>query len=371
MGVAAETIAAAVDALASTGVGTTRAVVVAAPGRVNLVGEHTDYDGGLCLPAAIDHHVVAAAVSAPDALPGTDPFRFASADHEPGGTWTALARAVAAEVGALGLAPPAATVGFAGDVPEGAGLSSSAAFEVACGLALANAAGHEPDAMALAAACRRAEAAGLGVPCGPMDQIASCLGVDGGAVLIDCRSLETRPVVLPAGTAVIVVDSGLPRTLAGSGYADRVRECAAAAAMLGVESLRDVPAEDLAAATDSLPPHLARRVRHVVSENGRVLAAVAVCDAGGTVADLGALVDASHESLSRDHEVSLPAIDALAAACRSVPGVRGARIVGAGFGGAVLAVADAAAVDPDAAAAAMPAPAVVVHPGPGAHVLRP
>ncbi|MBX7160583.1 MAG: galactokinase, partial [Acidimicrobiia bacterium] len=233
------------------------------------------------------------------------------------------------------------------------------------------AAGHDPDRAALAAACRRAEAAGLGVPCGPMDQVASALGVEAGAILLDCRSLDTRTVTLPQGTALVVVDSGIRRTLAGSGYADRVRECADAAARLGAESLRDITPADLRAVHAGLPDLLARRVSHVVSENARVLEAVACCEGGGSVADLGAIVDASHESLSLDFEVSLPDIDELVRTCRAVPGVRGARIVGAGFGGSVLAVVDAGEVDPAATAAAIAAPALVVHPSMGAHVLVP
>lgn len=363
--------AAALEALSATGAGdTSHAAVAAAPGRVNIIGEHTDYTGGLCLPAAIDRHVVCAAVAAPRAGGSAhERFRFASAGHETGGSWEHLAHAVAAELDGLGIAPPGASAGFAGDVPEGAGLSSSAAFEVACALALSTAAGHAPDPMRLAAACRRAEAAGLGVPCGPMDQIASCMGVAGGAILLDCRSLEARAVALPPGTALVVVDSGIPRTLAGSGYAERVRECAAAAALLGIASLRELGFADPDAAGATLPPDLARRVRHVVSENARVVEAVRICESGGSVADLGALVDASHESLARDHEVSLPALDALVAACRAVDGVCGARVVGAGFGGSVLAVVDARAADPRAAAAAIPAPAVVVQPSEGARVL--
>lgn len=358
---------AALATLTATGAGGSVApVVAAAPGRVNIIGEHTDYTGGLCLPAAIDRYVVCAA----EPGTGTGVFRFGSVGHEPGGAWTNLAAAVAAELETLGLAPDSAIAGFAGDVPEGAGLSSSAAFEVACGLALTAVAGHRPDPPELAAACRRAEAAGLGVPCGPMDQIASCLGVAGGAILLDCRSLATRPVMLPAGTALVVADSGVHRRLAGSGYAERVRECGEATTQLGVASLRDVAVADLPAATAALGPTPARRVRHVVTENARVLEAVAICESGGSATDLGMLVDASHESLALDFGVSLPEIDALVAACRSVRGVCGARLVGAGFGGSVLVVVDAEAANPSEVADSLPAPTVVVHPVAGAEILH-
>lgn len=365
-------ITAAFRALAATGADDTSGVVVAAaPGRVNVIGEHTDYAGGLCLPAAIDRHVVCAAVRDTTPVPGRPRFRFASSGHEPGGRWERLAVAVTDELDSLGLAPTRASAGFAATVPEGGGLSSSAAFEVACALALTAVAGHVVEPARIAAACRRAEAAGLGVPCGPMDQVASCLGVAGGAILLDCRSLETRAVALPAGTALIVVDSGIPRTLVGSGYAERVAECAEAAGLLGVASLRDIDIADLGRVDATLPRVLARRVRHVVGENARVVEAVRICDIGGSVADLGRLVDASHESLARDYDVSLPALDAIVAACRTIEGVRGARVVGAGFGGSVLVLVDSRAVDPDAVAAAVPGPACVVHPCAGARVLAP
>lgn len=300
---------------------------------------------------------------------GEPRFRFASDGHRPEGAWATLAGAVVDELDAIGLAPHGARAGFAGDLPEGAGLSSSAAFEVACGLALGTLAGKALDRVTLAAACRQAEAAGLGVPCGPLDQIASCFGVEGGAIVLDCRTLGIDAVHLPEGTTLVVVDSGISRTLADSGYADRVRECEAAARLLGVASLRDVVADDVASAMGVLPPELMRRVRHVVSENDRVAEAAALCRAGGSVADLGALVDASHTSLAHDHEVSLPDVDALVSACRAVPGVVGARIMGAGFGGSVLALVDAAGADPTEVAGRLPAPAFAVQPAAGAHVL--
>lgn len=342
--------------------------MAAAPGRVNVLGEHTDYNDGLCLPAAIDRYAVCAAAVA-RAPGGEGRFRFESEDHRSDGTWVALAEAVAAELDLIGLAPPGARAGIASDVPEGAGLSSSAAFEVACALALATLTGTRVDLAAIAAACRRAEAAGLGVPCGPLDQIASCFGVDGGAIVLDCLTLDIEAVTLPEGACLVVVDSAIPRTLAGSAYADRVHECVTAARRLGVATLRDVGLDDLPAAEGILPPDLLRRVRHVVSENARVMEAAAICRGGGTAADLGALVDESHESLARDHEVSLPAVDDLVTACRGVPGVVGARITGAGFGGSVLALVDAATADPAVVAATIPAPAVVLQPVAGARVL--
>jgi len=377
--------AAALAAFAASG-GTGTPLVVSAPGRINILGEHTDYNDGLCLPAAIDRGVVCAVAPRAGAAPfdGVE-LRLASDGHDPvppvsvpplpeGPGWLRLAGAVAMELDGLGVHPAGIVGGFGSDLPEGSGLSSSAAFEVAWALAMCSIAGSNVSPMALAAACRRAEAAGLGVPCGPLDQIASCLGVEGGALLLDCASLEVETVTLPRGgdgepPAFVVVDSGIPRRLADSGYAQRVAECRAAAEMLGVPSLRSVGPADLAGAARRLPDLLLRRVRHVVTEIQRVRDAVETCrhgDGGAAVSALGSLMDESHRSLSADFEVSLPQIDDLVERCRAVPGVHGARIVGAGFGGSVLCLADGA---PDATVAI--AEAVAGGTAAGALVVRP
>jgi galactokinase len=220
---------------------------------------------------------------------------------------------------------------IASSVPVGAGLSSSAALEVALALALCDAAGFELPPLELALACQEAELLATGVPCGIMDQLSSVAGVAGHALLIDCRSLEVRPIRLPNRLAVLVVHSGVSRQLADSAYAERRAACEAVAARLEVRALRDATAEQVRDEP---------RARHVVSENARVLAAGAALAAGDTAA-LGPLLSASHRSLRDDYEVSTPELDVLVAALED-SGALGARLTGAGFGGCVVALARAA-----------------------------
>jgi len=205
------------------------------------------------------------------------------------------------------------------DLPVGAGLSSSSSLTVAFALA----AGFRGSALELARLCQRAETLGSGVPGGIMDQLCSAAGVEGAALLIDCTSLEVAAVPLPAGAEVIVAHSGQPRTLVGSDYAQRRRECEAAAAVLG--PLRVASADDAAGLSD---PVARRRARHVVSENARVLAAADALQAGDLAA-AGSLMDESHRSLAEDFDVSTPALDALVEHLRATPGVKGARLTGA------------------------------------------
>lgn len=346
-------------------------VVVRAPGRVNILGEHTDYNDGLCLPAAIDRQVVVAATASPDVL-----WRLTSDGHgtaaavEPSAVlddgsdaadWVRLAAAIECEIRDLGFAPAGIVAAVASDLPEGAGLSSSAAFELGVAVArcatsdlrVGDGAGDDLDRATLAALARRAEHRGLGVACGPLDQIAVTYGVADHALLLDCRDLSVRPTLLPDDLALLVLDSGVPRTLAEAGYNERVAECAAARRMLGVASLRDVGVDDLASVQRSLDPELAARVRHVVTENERVRSAVD-CDA----VTLGALVSASHRSLADDYAVSVPAVDELVALADRTDGVLGSRVVGAGFGGSVLAVVEADAATTAAASLHAARPAV-------------
>lgn len=353
------------DDLARATAGTSAAdvVVVRAPGRVNILGEHTDYNDGLCLPAAIDRQVVVAAAAGPDVL-----WRLVSDGHDPtdavepaaviddgsdAADWVRLASAVECEIRDLGFAPAGLVAAVASDLPEGAGLSSSAAFELGVavarcatsGLRVGDSDGGDLDHGALAALARRAEHRGLGVACGPLDQIAVARGVADHALLLDCRDLSVETVALPDDLALLVLDSGVPRTLAEAGYNERVAECAAARRMLGVTSLRDVGVDDLASVQRSLDPELAARVRHVVTENERVRAAV-----GSDAATLGSLVAESHRSLAEDYAVSVPAVDELVALAGRTDGVLGSRVVGAGFGGSVLAVVAADAATSAAAA---------------------
>ncbi|MGH9165422.1 MAG: galactokinase [Acidimicrobiales bacterium] len=305
------------------------AVRAYAPGRVNLIGDHTDYTGGWALPMAIDRGTTV------ELVPGGSTVELVSADDpEPASVsldlsaWPAgWARYVAGVVAVL--RPP---MGGRGSVtttlPIGAGLSSSAALEVALALAL----GFDGSPLELALATQRAELLAWGTPTGMMDQLASAAGVAGHALLVDCSSQEVTPVPLPAGVEVVVVDSGQRRSVATSAYGQRRRQCEAAADLVG--PLRSATLDDVAAVAD---PLLRRRIRHVVSENGRVLALVDALRSGD-LARAGRLMTASHASLRDDFEVSTPVLDALVSDLTATPGVLGARLTGAGFGGCVVAL---------------------------------
>lgn len=305
-----------------------------APGRVNLIGDHTDYTGGFVLPMAVEWGTTVTAeregdrvelVSSVDAAPAVVDLDVA----DPRVVTPAWARYVAGVVAVL-----RPSVGARGTVettlPVGAGLSSSAALQVSVALAL----GFTGTPHELALACQRAELVASGVPTGVMDQLASAAGVAGAALLIDCRSLQVSPVALPEGVKVVVVHSGQSRALAGSAYAERRAQCEAAEALIG--PLRDATEADVARIDDDL---LRRRARHVVTENARVLAFAAALQAG-ELDEAGRLMVASHRSLTVDFEVSSPALDAAVAELLAAPGVYGARLTGAGFGGCVVALAD-------------------------------
>ncbi|HMJ95411.1 MAG TPA: galactokinase family protein [Thermoleophilaceae bacterium] len=315
-----------------------------APGRVNLIGEHTDYNDGLCLPFAIELGVTVTSelqdgdeVAAPDLEEGD---RFLE------GTLAELRRA--------GVELPGLRLGIAADLPQRVGLSSSAALCVALALALYGSAETEPPrAIRLARLCSRVEAQ-AGQETGLLDQLASLLGEEGRAVRLDMRTLEARSIQLDLdGHVLATLDSGASRSLAASGYNERRDECRRALEQLGLESLRD--ADD----ASGLEAPLDRRVRHVISENERVDAAVAALERG-KVAELGALLNASHASLRDDYEVSVPEVERAVAVCMDA-GALGARIMGGGFGGSVLALFPPGAALPDGA--------ISVRPGPGARLL--
>jgi galactokinase len=304
-----------------------------APGRVNLIGDHTDYTGGLVLPMAIDLETVVIGARGGDAVILSSPdepeaARVPLSVVDPAGVEPPWGRYVAGVVSAMH-----AAAGFEGTVsttlPVGAGLSSSAALEVAVALAL----GFEGTPLELARLCQTAEQVASGVPCGIMDQLASAAGVEGCALLIDCPSLDVTPVPMPDEVEVVVVHSGVQRGLAGSAYADRRAECEEAAARIG--PLRSATVAEVSSLSD---PLLRRRARHVVSENERVQA-FADALSSGRVDELGRLMADSHASLRDDFEVSLPALDELVERLASTPGVLGARLTGAGFGGCAVALA--------------------------------
>lgn len=320
---------------------------VRAPGRVNLLGDHTDYAEGFVLPMAIDRDCLLAATGGvpgrvrarslelPDlvdvAADGTDEPRTV---EPPWGRFVAGAARVVAQRAPVDGSRPGVDLAVGSTVPPGSGLSSSSALSVALVLALADAYGVKLDADAAARAALDAEILATGVPGGLMDQLTSLHGVAGHALLIDCRSLDVTPIPVPDDLAVLVVHSGVPRTLAGSAYAERRAATEAAAARLGVRTLRDAQLEQVG--DDPF-------ARHVVTENARVLAfADALCH--GRTGEIGPLLLASHASLRDDFAVSTPELDALVDAFVA-SGALGARLTGAGFGGCVVALASADAAD--------------------------
>ncbi|MFM8793493.1 MAG: galactokinase [Acidimicrobiales bacterium] len=293
---------------------------VVVPGRVNLIGDHTDYTGGLVLPMAIDRHTTIGFV------PVDGPTELTSDDTgDPG--WLRYPDAVAAEMREAGLAVRAVRGHVTTTIPVGAGLSSSAALEIAAALAF----GFEGHAEQLALLTQRAEHRATGVPTGIMDQLCIASARAGHATLIDCRSLAVAHVEVP-GDVTFVVRFVAHRTLEGSGYAERVAECAAAEREIG--PLRDASVGDVAAIGNDT---LRRRARHVVTENERVMAFAGAMGSGDFVA-AGGLMTASHRSLDADYGVSTPAMNDAVEDLLATPGVLGARMTGGGFGGCVVAM---------------------------------
>lgn len=315
-------------------------VFVRAPGRVNLMGGHTDYNEGLVLPVAIDLECVVAAKLADEPLislrsldvAGPEPLAEIPADGSLDASsarpdWGRLVAGVVAVLAEKGRPPAGMDATVASSVPMGSGLSSSAAFEVALALALCRVASFEIDRTELALACRAAEERSTGVPCGVMDQMASVFGVERHALLIDCRLTEVTPVAIDPSLSIVAVHSGLPRRLASSGYAERQAECFRLASSLGLRSLRDATPHQVADHPYG---------RHVVSEIARVPQAAEAL-ASGDLEALGRLFSSSHASLRDDYRVSTPELDLLAGLLVE-KGAAGARITGAGFGGCVVGV---------------------------------
>ena len=345
------------------------------PGRVNLIGEHTDYNQGLALPFAIAAGV---SVHATAAVPGTpaaerieahardlrEHDEFPLARPAPAAGWRAFVRGVVAELTRAGHPLAGARLEISGDVPQGAGLSSSAALEVALCLALLALSGGDGagwtgrDRLDLARLCSRVESEWVGARTGLLDQIASLYGAPDTALRIDFRTLEIAPVPLRLrdGWRLVTLDSGESHANASSSYNERRAECAEASDLLGIQSLREASAEDLG----RLPQPLSLRARHVLDENIRVDATVAALR-GGDLPAVGALLNASHASLRDRFEVSSPAVEAAVTELLAA-GAAGARIVGGGFGGHVLGL-----LPPGARA---PTGAREVRPGPGAHLLE-
>jgi galactokinase len=309
-------------------------------GRVNLIGEHTDYNLGLALPMTLPLAVTVEASLRSDwriaarsgAFPDEGQVIVEAGVWERTGTWVDYATAASALLAREGIFEHGVTLAIGSNLPPGAGLGSSAALSVALVRALASLGGAALDPMRIATLARAIETDFVGAPVGMMDQLAA-LGEPGRAQLIDFATLETHPVAVPAAIHIEIVDSGIAHANRGGGYRERREECARAADLLGVASLREVDGNPAAAAR--LPDTLARRVRHVQTENQRVRDAAAALERGDAQA-FGALLTASHQSLRHDFEASLPAIDALVDRVTREPGVLGARLTGGGFGGSVV-----------------------------------
>jgi galactokinase len=321
--------------------------VVRAPGRVNLIGEHTDYNEGFVLPAAIDLEIRIAYLPTADRrvelvrLDGGERDGFDIGSSRPkAGTWLDYVAGTAWALGEAGLRCTGLRGVIASTLPPNAGLSSSAAIELAAAWALLDDDALGTDRFALAQLCQRAENAYVGVQSGLMDQFAESCGIAGAGVLLDCRSHEWRPIPLPPDVDLVVCHTGSPRHLDGSEYNLRRSQCDAAVAALaaidpGIRSLRDVTPEALTAAGDRIDPIARRRAWHVVSENDRVLATVDAL-ASGDLAAVGRLFAESHASLRDRFEVSSPELDAMVEIATGVPGVVAARMTGAGFGGCTV-----------------------------------
>jgi galactokinase len=320
-------------------------VTARAPGRVNLIGEHTDYNDGFVLPVAIplyteiqlrrrsDRRVRAWSTAYPDDAP----IEFDMDVSTRAGDWADYVRAIVSVTRETGVTA-GADIRIDSRVPLGSGLSSSAALLVAAARALRDAFALSLDDLQIAVLARRAETEFVGAPVGIMDQMACSLGDDASALLIDTRSLAYERVALPASAGLVVIDSGIRHAHTSGDYRVRREECRRAAEALGVGSLRDVSVDDLPRIA-ALPAPLDRRARHVVTENARVLDTVDALRRDD-LARVGGLFFASHASMRDDFDVSVPGIDALVDAARRVQGVYGARLTGGGFGGSIVALVE-------------------------------
>jgi galactokinase len=330
-------------------------LITRAPGRVNLIGEHTDYNDGFVLPCAIDHDTLVAArarddllvrVVAADFAGARDAFRLDQPiEHRSDEPWANYVRGVFVMLQERGLPLRGADLAIAGDIPQGAGLSSSASLELAIGQTVKALHGFDDlSATDLALIAQRAENRFVGCNCGIMDQLISARGEKGHALLIDCRSLQATPVHLPDNVAVMIVHSRVRRGLVDSEYNLRRQQCEAAARHYGVKALRDVDLATLLARSAGLDPVVLRRARHIVTENQRTLDAAQAL-ARNDLPHLGVLMAQSHVSMRDDFAITVPAIDRLVEILQASIGANGgARMTGGGFGGCVVALLPEASV---------------------------
>jgi galactokinase len=320
-------------------------ITTSAPGRVNLIGEHTDYNGGFVLPTPIPQRTTAELRRRKDGLVRVWSreigawAEYTLGDERRRGGWLDYVMGCTQALRQTGHALEGFELKIASDVPLGSGLSSSASLELAVLRAIRQAFGLAIDDTQLALLGQRAENELVGAPVGAMDQLCASLGQPGSALFIDTRTFATRLIPLPDGLDLLVIDSGVQHDHATGGYRTRRAECEEAARRLGVPQLRDLGADDLARVA-RLPGTLARRARHVITEDDRVLAAVAALEALD-LRTLGELFVASHASMRDDFEISVPAIDTLVAIACADPDIYGARLTGGGFGGAIVAIAKA------------------------------
>lgn len=325
-------------------------LVARAPGRVNLIGEHTDYNDGFVMPIAIDRHVLIAArhradhcihITALDVQGGqNDSFALGEIEHHPEYRWANYVRGVAYYLGQhIALCGMDAVI--TSTLPSGAGLSSSAALEVCTAVVLQSLCAQQVDRVTLAQLCQRAENNFVGVKSGIMDQYASALGEQDKALLIDCRKLTYQGVQLPEGYAIVVADTNKKRQLAGSAYNTRAMECENAVTLLSqllgkkFSALRDVPQKDFDSVADYLPENLRKRARHVLTENERVQRAAQAAKRNDA-ATFGRLMNESHTSLRNDYKASSAELDLMVELARQQPGCMGSRLTGAGWGGATV-----------------------------------
>lgn len=333
------------------------ATIYRAPGRVNLIGEHTDYNDGFVLPAAIEFYCWVAAAPRTDRKlvlhsenfketveANLDSISAAGKKH-----WTNYPLGVAWALGNAGKPLRGANVFISGDVPIGSGLSSSAAIEVAVGLALLGQSGYAIDRLVLAKLCQEAENEFVGMRCGIMDQFVSCFGRASHALLLDCRSLKFELVKLPPGIQLVICNTMVKHELGTSEYNVRRAQCEEGVRMLRtvlpeVRALRDVTLTQLEEHHQLLTPLVYARCRHVVTENARVLSAVRALE-HGDIRGLGTLMRGSHHSLRDEYEVSCPELDLITEIATDQPGVIGARMTGGGFGGCTINLVESDAVD--------------------------
>jgi galactokinase len=328
-----------------------------APGRVNLIGEHTDYNDGFVMPAALEFATLTAASQRPDRrlrvysmiMDETREFDLDSPPQAPTGDWSDYIVGVALMLERSGRNLAGADLIVWSDVPIGAGLSSSAALEVSCAQALLTESGLPFDPIEIAQLCQRAENDFVGMRCGVMDQYIACCGVAGHALLIDCRSLASRHVAIPPNVRLLIANSRVRHQHAGGEYNLRREACEEGVRLLSrylgpIQALRDVTPQQLESKRRKLPELIYRRCRHIVTENARVLEAERALGSGDFAA-CGRAMNASHVSMRDDFEITCPEVDMLAGLAQNVAGVYGSRMTGGGFGGCTISLIEASAID--------------------------